>query len=226
MRGWRYWLWGVLLVGLPMPGWSADAGVQRADFDAIYRQPVRRNYRDTSRYLIAGNAIELQGKPWQIMRVSAWLDDIRTVLHGRATLDAILSSGNRLTIRHSDWALPASGRTLAPTTADLINGRGEDILILFDTRIPERGSHWVFDRHGERLEFTALQNLFHELAHARHQLNGSWRYWDSEGQAIEEENLFRAQYGIRRGQEKVSARRGVEGEQFWWPSAARDGSTF
>jgi hypothetical protein len=38
-----------------------------------------------------------------------------------------------------------------------------------------------------------VENLFHELAHARHKMNGTWRYFDSERQAIEEENIFRRQ---------------------------------
>jgi hypothetical protein len=216
----------LLLSGLPAESWPADAGLQRVNFAAIYQQPVRRLYRDTSRYLVSGNGIVLEGTPAQILRLSGWLDDIRTVPHGQATLDAILGSGNRLTIRHSTWALLSSGRTLAPSTGDLINGRGEDVLILFDTRIPEQGSHWVFDARGERLAFTAVQNLFHELVHARHQLNGTWRYWDSEGQAIEEENIFRAQHGARQGQADAPLRAGVEGQQFWWPEPGQEPRTF
>ena len=72
------------------------------------------------------------------------------------------------------WALTAAGRTLAPVSRHLTNGRGEDVMILFDTRIPEQGSHHVFDSRGEPLAFTAVQNLFHELAHARHQTDGTW----------------------------------------------------
>jgi hypothetical protein len=41
------------------------------------------------------------------------------------------------------------------------------------------------------LEYTAIQNLYHELAHAMHMTKGSWRYFASEKQAIEEENIFR-----------------------------------
>ena len=41
------------------------------------------------------------------------------------------------------------------------------------------------------IEYTAIQNLYHELAHAKHMMAGTWRYFDSERQAIEEENIFR-----------------------------------
>lgn len=207
-----------------LPAAVAERAVARVDIASVYQRPVRRNYRDTSRYLVPGNAIWLEGRPGQIMRLSEWLDEIYAVGYGQATLAAIFASGNQLTVRHSDWALISSGRTIAPLSRGLTNGRGEDVTILFDTRIPEQGSHWVFDRHGDRLEFTAVQNLFHELAHARHQLNGTWRYWDSEGQAIAEENRFRADLGRRSGFPMVPVRAGIEGQQAWWPSRqAQDG---
>lgn len=213
-----------LLMALPWSAWAvtSDQGVGKARL--IYEQQIRRNYHDTSRYLIPGRGIELEGTPEQIIRISAWLDAIANVPHGQATLEAILNSGNRVTIRHSTWALIASGRTLAPMSANLTNGRGADVLILFDARIPEQGSHQVFDRAGEPIEFTAVQNLFHELAHARHQTAGTWRYWDSEGQAIEEENLFRAQYHDDHGDGELPLRAGIRGQQLWWPAetAQRD----
>ena len=59
--------------------------------------------------------------------------------------------------------------------------------------MPDTGSHRVYNRRFELIEFTALQNLYHELAHAMHQMQGTWRYFASEDQAIEEENIFRAE---------------------------------
>ena len=75
----------------------------------------------------------------------------------------------------------------------------------------------MFDAQQQRIEFTAVQNLFHELAHARHFTNGTWEYADSEGQAIEEENIFRAQLGAKRGMERVPLRAGIDGVRFWSP---------
>jgi len=216
----RYlWLICVLLLTnvLQINAWAVNSGHGHKKTLFIYQQQIRRNYLNTSRYLVPGRAILIEGTPEHIMRISDWLDQIVTLPHGRETLYAILSSGNQLTIRHSAWALLASGRTLAPVSEDLINGRGEDILILFDARIPEQGSHCVFDAKGDPLEFTAVQNLFHELAHARHQTNGSWHYWDSEGQAIAEENVFRAQLHAAQGEGAVTHRAGIEGMQLWWP---------
>lgn len=179
--------------------------------------PVRRNYLDTSRYLIGERAVILEGSPSQVMRMSRWLDQIREIPIGRETLEAILDSGNHLILRHSEWALNSSGRTLAPLSANLTNGRGMDVEILFDARIPDDGSHTVFDTQRKAIEFTAIQNLFHELVHARHYANGTWRYFDSEGQAIEEENLFRRQLSEYRGIKQASLRADIDGIQVWWP---------
>jgi hypothetical protein len=207
-----------LLINQPM---SSAGGPQQAvsELSPGKRVQVRRNYLNTSRYLISSRAIALEGSPYQIKRLSRWLDEIAEVPHGRETLEAIFSSGNQLIIRHSSWALEASGRTLGPATERLTNGRGEDVVILFDARIPEQGSHWVFDSHKQYIQFTAVQNLFHELAHAKHLTNGTWRYADSEGQAIEEENIFRAQLAEKSGLTRVRRRVGIDGVQFWNPDS-------
>jgi hypothetical protein len=78
-------------------------------------------------------------------------------------------------------------------TMDLINGVGAGVDIIFDTRIGDRGSHLVYNAQNELIEYTAVQNLYHELAHAMHMMNGSWCYFASERQAIQEENIFRSQ---------------------------------
>ena len=190
---------------------AREHGVKTAD------PQVRRNYRDTSKYLVASHALVLEGSAGQIMRISRWLDDIYSIPIGKQTLQAIFDSGNQLTIRHSEWALNASGRTQGPASDKLINGQGADVVILFDARIPENGSHFVFDSQSNAIEFTAAQNLFHELVHARHYANGTWRYFDSEGQAIEEENIFRIQHGEWLGLDEVSLRAAADGRQMWWP---------
>jgi hypothetical protein len=57
----------------------------------------------------------------------------------------------------------------------------------------------VYNSRNEPIEYTAIQNLYHELAHAMHMMNGSWRYFASERQAIEEENIFRSQLAQKLG---------------------------
>jgi hypothetical protein len=123
--------------------------------------------------------------------MTRWLNDIAVVSKGYKTLKAIEKSGHTLTIKHSVAARLSSGRTIAPMTRNLTNGVGDDILIIFDADMEDRGTHRVFSAANELIEFNAIQNLFHELAHAMHQMQGTWRYFASEEQAIEEENEFR-----------------------------------
>ncbi|MGD2073997.1 MAG: M91 family zinc metallopeptidase [Gammaproteobacteria bacterium] len=202
--------------------WAGDGGDVPTHRPTIRDDArVRRNYLNTSRYLVSSHAMVLEGTPEQVMRITGWLDEIVRVPIGKETVEAILESGNELTIRHSEWALQASGRTLAPVSDKLTNGQGTDAEILFDARIPDQGSHRVFDAERNGIEFTAAQNLFHELVHARHLTNGTWRYFDSEGQAIEEENIFRQQHSDVQGPEPVSLRAAVDGQQIWWPDTVR-----
>lgn len=216
----RYHFFGALLFVFHLPAtWAGNETALHVQSATKSPLQVRRNFRDTSQHLVSYYSIVLEGSPQQIARLSRWLDEIIQVPHGRETLEAIQSSGNQVVIRHSDWALHASGRTLAPATDKLINGLGEDVEILFDVRIPEQGSHKVFDAQQRSIEFTAVQNLFHELAHARHLATGTWRYHDSEGQAIEEENRFRKQISALQGENKaVALRAGIGGLQIWWPA--------
>ena len=48
-------------------------------------------------------------------------------------------------------------------------------------------------------------------------MNGTWRYFDSEGQAIEEENIFRIQQDVLIGMQDTRTRVGLKGLQYWWP---------
>jgi hypothetical protein len=210
-------IFGFCFIDIPLLAWASGGDSNRALSQGVTADQVRRNYLNTSQYLVSSRALVLEGTPEQIMRISRWLDEIDRIPIGRQTLEAILESGNQLIIRHSSWALQASGRTLAPVSDKLTNGEGADIEILFDARIPEEGSHFVFDSKSNAIEFTAVQNLFHELVHAKHLANGTWRYFDSEGQAIEEEIIFRVQHSKQQGMTRISLRAKIDGEQVWWP---------
>ncbi len=140
--------------------------------------------------------ITLEGSLLHIARFKHWLNEIVKIPHGKATLEAIINSGHTLVISHSRSARISAGRTQAPMSENLINGKGESVKILFDATVSERGSHRVYNRKRELIEFTAVENLFHELAHARYKMNGTWRHFDSEGQAIEEENIFRRELAV------------------------------
>lgn len=118
---------------------------------------------------------------------------------GFQTLQSIANSGHELIIEHADVARISAGRTRAPMTMKLINGIGDSVQILFDARMDDNGTHMVYNGKKELIEYTAVQNLYHELAHAMHMMNGTWRYFASERQAIEEENVFRRQLADMQG---------------------------
>jgi hypothetical protein len=54
----------------------------------------------------------------------------------------------------------------------------------------------VYNARGELIDFTAAQNLYHEMAHAMHMMKGSWCHFASEDQAIREENIFRRELAL------------------------------
>ena len=145
--------------------------------------------------------IELNGSLLHIAKFKFWLNEIANNPVGRRTLQEIVRSGHTLSILHAEHARISAGRTRAPMTEKLINGQGDSVEILFDARVTESGSHLVYNGERELVEYTAVQNLFHELVHAKHKMNGTWRYFDSEGQAIEEENEFRAELARQHGEE-------------------------
>ena len=136
----------------------------------------------------------------EILKLKHWMDEIVRVPKGRDTLWAISRSNHDLVIRHSSFAVISAGRTLAPMTKNLTNGVGEDVEIKFNARIPDAGSHIMFDSKRRPIGYTAVQNLYHELAHAMHKMTGEWLYFDSERSAIKEENEFRRDQAMMLGQ--------------------------
>lgn len=143
--------------------------------------------------------ITLEGSLLHIAKFKHWLNEIDKVPHGRTTLEAIVASGHQLAIAHSSAARISAGRTQVPMSQNLINGNGEPVTILLDASVSEQGSHMVFNSRRELIEYTAVENLFHDLAHACPKMNGFWRYFHSEAQAIEEENIFRRQLAAMNG---------------------------
>lgn len=140
-----------------------------------------------------GKNISLHGTPHQVANLRKWLQTIASVPKGLDTLIQIQQSGHKLFIFHSIYSLVSSGRTSAPASNNLINGKGESVDIHFNANIPDSGSHQVYSNTRQPIEYTAAQNLYHELAHALHMMKGTWLYFKSERQAIVEENIFRRQ---------------------------------
>ena len=173
------------LVGLTVSGgaWGYDIGLV-----PVHEYPDRQqaNY---------GKSISLHASKKQVEKMRRWLSEIASVPKGLETLQAIDRSGHKLIITHSFYSIISSGKASAPMSSALIDGRGESVDIYFNFDIPDAGTHLVFDTHRRPIEYTAVQNLYHELAHAMHMMLGTWRYAHSERQAIMEENEFRRQQG-------------------------------
>lgn len=140
-----------------------------------------------------GKNISLHGTPEQIKKLRKWIAQIAAVPKGLDTLIQIQNSGHKLFIFHSSFSMVSAGRTSAPVSENLINGKGESVDIYFNADIPDQGSHQVLDNSRQPIEYTAAQNLYHEFAHAYHMMKGTWMYFKSEDQAIQEENSFRQQ---------------------------------
>jgi hypothetical protein len=157
-----------------------------------------------------GRSISLHASQQQVRKMRRWFEQIAAIPKGLQTLQAIDRSGHKLIITHSRFAVVSSGKASASMSAALIDGRGESVDIYFNFDIPGDGSHQVFDTHRRAIEYTAVQNLYHELAHAMHMMRGSWRYAHSERQAIEEENEFRQQQAML-GQHAFAERFHVSG---------------
>ena len=122
-----------------------------------------------------GKNISLHGTPEQIKKLRNWIYQIAEVPKGLDTLVKIQQSGHKLFIYHSTYSMVSSGRTSAPASQNLINGKGELVDIHFNAEIPDRGSHRVLDNAKSPIEYTAAQNLYHELAHALQMMSGTWR---------------------------------------------------
>ncbi|MBY0385289.1 hypothetical protein K2X05_09035 [bacterium] len=144
---------------------------------------------------------------------------VREYSFGEETWAAIAFSGKNLMIGHSAPAVSTAGRTLAPLTTALGDGRGASCVILFNFDIPESGSHRVGGMNQEWVEFTKLKNFFHELMHAKDQMNGTWQSYRSEQQAIEGENTFRLQ--LNPSKMNLRSMDYEKGEQIWFPPSAR-----
>ena len=169
---------------IPLRAWSFDIGlVPLHDFD----QQAGKSW---------GLNISLHGSQAQVNKMRRWISEIAAVPRGMQTLEAIGRSGHKLMIIHSRHSIRSSGKASAPMSSGLIDGRGESVDIFFNFDIPDQGSHEVFDTHRQPIEYTAVQNLYHELAHAEHMMLGTWDYVKPERQAIRMENEFRRQQAL------------------------------
>ena len=169
-------------------------------------------YLNNEKYYYSENIIVEVKNFKQAVKLFHWLDLIKLTETGSDTFKAIENSGNQLLIYHSDSALLSAGITGAPLSQNLTNGIGEDVYIKFYLDMESYGSNCVLGKNGKYIHYTAIHNLFHELIHARHKMNGTWLYFDSEGQAIREENKFRIDWAKYRSTQYALRHEFIEDE--------------
>lgn len=147
-----------------------------------------------------GHQIILKGPDKYLMRMINWLDEVQKTPIGKQTFQKIAECNNELLIYHDENAILGAGFTGAQkTTYDIFRpGIGADSYIRFDFRIPNTGSHRV-STGDSLIEYTAVQNIFHELVHAKHKNCGTFSRYNGEAQAIHEENIFRSQQAKKLG---------------------------
>lgn len=164
-----------------------------ADMTRVSVSPEIQEYAYSKHIVLRVNTFD------QAVKIYEWLDIVALSDIGKRTLQVINSSRNRLLIYHSTAALYSAGTTSASMTSNLTNGVGEDASIAFYADMDHLGTNCVLGQQQKYIEFTAAQNLFHELSHARHYMEGTWLYSDSEAQAIREENIFRREMAHYQG---------------------------
>lgn len=151
----------------------------------------------------------------QRLRVELALQSLQQYPVGALLLDEIAQSPHQLRIRHNPYSLSSVGKTLLPLTRKLSNGIGDSATIEMHLDMPQDGSHLVSECTKGWIPFTFLQNLAHELRHARDGMTGKFVGHRFEQDAVDTENQLRKEMGI---QEQRCLQENEENVlQIWWP---------
>lgn len=139
--------------------------------------------------------LKLHSNPEVVAPMLDRLQTIRRYPLGEKLFADMARCGNSVVLVHDKASINAGGYASAdPSTSDIFRpGVGANARIRFRFDMPEHGTHLVSAVNGEMIPFSALDILFHELVHAKHIMCGTFSRGNSERQAIEEENLFRAE---------------------------------
>lgn len=138
-------------------------------------------------------SIKIRGRKDKLETMLSRMDMIYDYEVGRKLFEDIKKCGHSLLIYDDKSALSGGGYTGAhPSTFDIfVPGKGADARIRMRFDQPDLGAHEVGAEGGVRIPFKAIDNIFHELVHAKHVMCGTTSRNNAEAQAIEEENLFR-----------------------------------
>lgn len=145
------------------------------------------------------------------------LSEIKSSKLGQALFAEMKACQKKLFINDDKSSLSGGGYTgaLGASTA-VFDGRGADAKIRFRFDQPAQGSHLVWSAHSKQIAFTYIENLYHELVHAKHNMCGTLSKFASEHQAIEEENEFRRERLGAQSEWERDPSRYEDGEQVWF----------
>lgn len=136
--------------------------------------------------------VRVRGSGNKRQRLISFLEIINANPVGKKLFKDIESCNKNLLIYDDKSSLSGGGYTGAVRTSTNVfrPGYGEDAYIRFRFDQPDDGAHLVGASRGQ-IKFLYIDNLYHELVHAKHTMCGTMSKNNAEAQAIEEENEFR-----------------------------------
>lgn len=150
-------------------------------------------------------------------RMKSVLKAIRNTKVGNQLFQDMKKCDKKLLIVDDKHALSGGGYAGAIQTGSAIfDGRGADARVRFRFDQPDAGSHLVYTVDREQIPFSFIDNIYHELVHAKHIMCGTMSRFSSEHQAIDEENNFRKERLNSTGPWQRDPSKYEDGQQVWF----------
>lgn len=161
--------------------------------------------------------IQVKGSPLKRLRLISYLEKINNYEIGQKLLSDMKACQKELLIYDDKSSLSGGGYTGAVRTSTNVfkPGIGEDAYIRFRFDQPDDGAHLVGATVGQ-IKFLYIDNLYHELVHAKHTMCGTMSKNNAEAQAISEENDFRSSREETNQWPRRDHRQYEDGEQVWF----------
>lgn len=160
--------------------------------------------------------LTIRASATKLGRMLKALEEIESYPLGQKLFDDMEACGKHTLLVDDKMSLSGGGYAGAvKSSRGIFEGEGGDAKVRFRFDQPVAGSHIVKSLEGE-IHFTYLDNIFHELVHAKHIMCGTLSPHTSEAQAIVEENAFRASRPETSDWSPRDYRKYEEGKQVWF----------